>query len=105
MTPVIGTPAAAEHARLFWLGFALLDVVAALLLFVFARLYGQDTPATRRSAWVVMFFVYAAVALLGIYFLFDAFSGQTPQYRTAVQALIFLALGSGGLVINAIKRQ
>ena len=80
-------------------------MVAALLLIVFARRFGQDTPATRRSAWVVMFFVYAAVALLGIYFLVDAFSGQTPQYRTAVQALIFLALGSGGLVINAFKRQ
>jgi dipeptide/tripeptide permease len=104
MTPVIGTPAAAEHARMFWLCFALLDVIAALLLFVFARRYGQDTPASRRSAWLIMFFVYAAVALLGGYFLADAFSGPTPQYRTAVQALIFLALGSGGLLINAIKR-
>ena len=74
------------------------------LLIVFAKRFGQDTPATRRSAWLVMFVVYAAVGLLGVYFLFDAFSGETPQYRTAVQALIFLALGSGGLVINAIRR-
>jgi proton-dependent oligopeptide transporter, POT family len=104
MTPVIGTPAASEHARLFWLGFALLDVMAAIGLIVFAKRFGQDTPATRRSAWIVMFFVYAAVALLGVYFLYDAFSGATPQYRTAVQASIFLALGAGGLVINAIRR-
>ena len=104
MTPVIGTPAASEHARLFWLGFAVLDVVAAIGLIVFAKRLGQDTPATRRSAWIIMFFVYATVALLGVYFLFDAFSGETPQYKTAVQALIFLALGSGGLAINAKRR-
>ncbi len=104
MTPVVGTPEAAAVARLFWVSFALLDVVAALTLIVFAKRFGQDTPATRRSAWRVMFFVYAAVALLGVYFLYDAFSGEVPQYRTAVQALIFLALGSGGLLINAIRR-
>jgi len=104
MTPVVGTPEAAAVARLFWVSFALLDVVAALTLIVFAKRFGQDTPATRRSAWMVMFFVYAAVALLGVYFLYDAFSGEIPQYRTAVQALIFLALGSGGLLINAIRR-
>jgi dipeptide/tripeptide permease len=104
MTPVIGTPAAAEHARLFWLGFALLDVVAAIGLIVFARRLGQDTPASRRTAWVIMFFVYALVFLLGGLFLWVAFSPSPPQYRTAVQALIFLALGGGGLVINAIRR-
>ena len=79
-------------------------MVAALLLIVFAKRFGKDTPATRRSAWLVMFFVYAAVALLGVYFLFDAFSGDTPQYRTAVQALIFLALGCGGLIMNSSRR-
>ena len=51
-----------------------------------------------------MFSVYAALGVLGIYFLWDAFAGETPQYRTAVQALIFLMLGAGGLVINAIRR-
>jgi dipeptide/tripeptide permease len=104
MTPVIGTAAASEHARLFWLGFALLDVVAAVGLVVFARRFGQDTPAARRTAWIIMFFVYALVFLLGGYFLVVAFSTSPPQYRTAVQALIFLALGAGGLVINAIRR-
>jgi len=104
MTPVIGTPAAAEHARLFWVGFAALDVVAAALLVVFAKRFGQDTPASRRAASRIMFVVYGAVALLGGYFLYSAFSGATTQYRTAVQATIFLALGAGGLIISAVRR-
>jgi POT family proton-dependent oligopeptide transporter len=101
MTPVINTPAAPEHARLFWLGFAGLDAFAALGLILFARRFGQDTPDTRYKARIVMYVVYAAVLLLGLYFLWTAFSGETPQYRTAVQALIFVALGTGGLLMNS----
>jgi POT family proton-dependent oligopeptide transporter len=104
MSPVIGTPAAPGHARLFWLGFALLDVVAALGLILFARRFGQDTPASRGTARTIMFFVYALVLALGGYFLWVAFSGETPQYRTAVQAIIFVGLGVGGLPMNNSRR-
>ena len=51
-----------------------------------------------------MFGVYAGFLLLGGLFLWLAFQESPPEYRTAVQACIFLALGAGGLVINA-RRQ
>jgi proton-dependent oligopeptide transporter, POT family len=104
MTPVIGTPLAAGRARLFWLLFAGLDVVAALGLLAFARWFGQDSPAARRGARLTMFFVYAVIALLGVLFLYLAFSTAPPEHRTAVQASIFLALGGGGLVVSARRR-
>jgi dipeptide/tripeptide permease len=104
MKPVIGMPEAGERARLFWLIFAALDVLAVLGLIAFNRAFGKDTPETRRGAARVINYVYAGIALLGVVFLVTAFSTQPPQYRTAVQAVIFLALGGGGLAMNARKR-
>jgi hypothetical protein len=104
MTPVINTPDASNHARIFWLGFAVFDVFAALGLILFARRFGQDTPASRNTATSIMYFVYALILLLGGVFLWVAFSPSPPQYRTAVQALIFVALGGGGLVMNYSRR-
>ena len=85
---------------LFWLVFAVLDVFAALGLIVFARRFGEDTPAARSGARLIMYVVYALVLALGGLFLWVAFSPETPQYRTAVQAVIFVALGAGGLLMN-----
>ncbi len=100
MTPVVGTPGAAGRARLFWLMFAVLDLVAAAGLVLFARRYGKDTPETRRGARAVMNAVYGAILLLGAWFLYTAFAASPVNARTAVQALIFLFLGIGGLVMN-----
>jgi proton-dependent oligopeptide transporter, POT family len=105
MTPVINTPLASERAQMFWLGFAVLDVVAALGLILFSRRFGHDTSATRRTARIIMYFVYALILLLGAYFLWVAFSPSRPQYRTAVQAMIFAALGLGGLLMNHSRRE
>jgi hypothetical protein len=44
--------------------------------------------------------IYAVILLLGGAFLYAAFSASTVNARTAVQALIFLLLGAGGLVMN-----
>ncbi|HOC17827.1 MAG TPA: MFS transporter [Vicinamibacterales bacterium] len=100
MTPVVGTPAAAGRARLFWLMFAVLDLVAAAGLILFAKRFGTDTPETRRGARTVMDVVYGAILLLGGWFLYTAFTSSPVNARTAVQALIFLFLGIGGLVMN-----
>jgi proton-dependent oligopeptide transporter, POT family len=99
MVPVINTPLASERARLFWLLFVVLDVVAAAGLVMFARRFGTDSPESRRGARNIMFGVYALIELLGIYFCYVAFTAAPIQYRTAVQALIFLALGGGGLMM------
>ena len=79
-------------------------MVAVLGLIAFNRAFGQDTPETRRGAARVIRFVYAGILLLGVVFLVIAFTSQPPQYRTAVQSVIFLALGGGGLLMNRLKR-
>jgi len=100
LKPVVGTNAAAGRTTLFWLLFAALDVVAVAGLVLFARAFGTDTEVTRRRARTVMSGVYALVLALGGVFLYVAFAGSPPQYRTAVQAVIFLLLGGGGLLVN-----
>ncbi len=100
MTPVINTPAAPGRARLFWLMFAALDIVAAAGLILFARSFAQDTPDARRRARPLMNAIYALILMLGGVFLYVAFSTSPANPRTAVQALIFLTLGAGGLVMN-----
>ena len=104
LKPVIGRPEAGARARLFWLMFAALDVVAVFGLIMFNRAFGKDTPETRRGAAKVMTGVYAGILLLGVAFLVFAFSTQPPQYRTAVQSVIFLALGGGGLVMSLRRK-
>jgi hypothetical protein len=100
LKPALGTPQADERARFFWLLFAVLDVLAAAGLVLFARRFGQDTADTRRRAHAAMRLVYASVLLLGGVFLWIAFSSTPVQARTAVQAAIFIALGTGGLLMG-----
>jgi hypothetical protein len=100
MTPMIGSPGAPARARNFWLMFAVLDTCAAATLVYFSRAFGTDTPETRRRAQVVMRAVYGVILLLGAAFLYYAFSAATIQPRIAVQAIIFIALGVGGLFMS-----
>jgi dipeptide/tripeptide permease len=104
LKPAMGTPAAGGRARLFWLVFAALDVLAILGLLAFDRAFGRDTPETRRGAARVMVGVYSAILMLGLVFLAIAFMSSPPQYRTAVQSIIFLALGAGGLAVIRRRR-
>lgn len=104
LKPALGTPRAGAQARLFWLLFAVLDVVAAAGLVVFARRFGEDTAETRQRAARVMTGVYALIGLLGVAFLIFAVTVSPVQYKTAVQAAIFLLLGGGGLAINRAAR-
>jgi hypothetical protein len=100
LKPTLGTPAADATARAFWLLFAVLDVVAAAGLVLFARAFGQDTAETRRRAHAIMRGVYGGVLLLGGFFLYAAFSSRPVQARVAVQAAIFIALGVSGLLVG-----
>jgi dipeptide/tripeptide permease len=100
LKPAVGTPQAAAQARLFWVMFAVLDLVAVAGLILFARRFGEDTADTRRRAARVMTGIYALIALLGVAFLIAAVIASPVQYKTAVQAAIFLLLGGGGLAIN-----
>lgn len=100
LKPLVGKPEGPAAASRFWLVFAGLDAVAALGLVVYARAFGVDTPATRRKAQVVMSFVYAAIVLLGAWFLWRAVGGEKVLPKIAVQASIFLLLGAGGLWVG-----
>jgi hypothetical protein len=103
MKPVVGQPGAGQTAMMFWLMFAVLDVIAAGGLILFARSFTADTPQTNAKAAVVMRGVYILVLVIGAAFFFNAFSGDAIKYRVLVQSIIFLALGVGGLIIGRRK--
>ena len=98
--PALGTPGIGTRTAVFWLLFAVLDGCAALGLIVFFRRFGTDTAETRRRAARALDWAYGLMGLLGLAFLFLGLTAQPVQYRTVVQAVIFLILGVGGLWIN-----
>ncbi|MEI6667014.1 MAG: MFS transporter [Acidobacteriota bacterium] len=103
LKPTMGLASAGETARNFWLIFAALDVVAVAGLIWFNRSFSADTPDTRRRATTVMSGVYALVFLIGAWFCYTAFWSDPIQSRKAVQSIIFLGLGAGGLMMNRGK--
>jgi dipeptide/tripeptide permease len=100
LKPTMGLPTAGETARNFWLIFAALDVVAVAGLIWFNRTFGIDTAETRSLARTVMYGVYGFVLLIGAWFCYSALSADPIEYKSAVQAIIFLGLGTGGLLMN-----
>jgi dipeptide/tripeptide permease len=100
LKPAIGTASAPTEARLFWLLFVALDAVAVVGLLFFSRRLGKDTADTRRTARTLMYVVYSLVALLGGFFFYQATTAATTDYKTMVQAVIFLMVGAGGLLMN-----
>jgi dipeptide/tripeptide permease len=104
LEPVVGSPQAGGRATLFWLLFAVLDACAAAGLILFFKRFGEDTEATRNRARRVMTGVYGLIAALGLAFGYYALAGEAVQYKILVQALIFVALGAGGLLVNRRAR-
>jgi dipeptide/tripeptide permease len=100
LKPVVGTAEGPERARWFWALFAVLDLIAAAGMILFSRSFGTDTPESRRRARAWMNGVYVLIGLLGTAFVWVAVSSDPVQYRTAFQAVIFLAIGGGGLLMN-----
>jgi MFS family permease len=104
--PALGTAGIAARTTLFWTIFAALDVGAALAMVLFYRRFGEDTPLTRASASRAVLFVYGLIGLLGATFLVAGLTADPVQTRTVVQALIFLALGAGGMgIIRRARRE
>jgi dipeptide/tripeptide permease len=104
LKPALGTPQAGARATQFWLLFAALDVVAVIGMILFARRFTADTPETNRRAARAMTGVYSLILALGAVFFWVALSGETVQARTAVQSIIFIALGGGGLLVKRVRR-
>jgi proton-dependent oligopeptide transporter, POT family len=100
LAPVAGHADAAATIRLYWLIFVAIDAVAVAGLWFFAKALGEDTPATRARARALMNVVYVLILLLGGFFLYLALSVSPTDYKSVIQALIFLVLGVGGLRMN-----
>jgi dipeptide/tripeptide permease len=104
LKPIVGVPGTESRTTLFWLIFAALDVVALIGLSVYGRIFGQDTPETRKKARTAMGFVYALILLAGGGFLLQGLAATPVRYRIVVQALIFMTLGVGGLLVTRRSR-
>ena len=104
LKPLVGQPGAAAAARNFWLIFVALNVVAAIGLIFYDRIFAEDTPETNRKARGVMIGIYALLLLAGVLFTRSAlFAGAAISYKTLVQAIIMLALGAAGMVVSLRK--
>jgi dipeptide/tripeptide permease len=98
LEPLKGQQDVAGSLRSFWLVFAVLGVVTAFVLWIYNRLFGQDTTATRARARRVMFVIYGALFLGSgaiLYFVWNTKGEITP--KTWIQAGIMVAVGVGGL--------
>jgi len=100
LKPVVGRPGAGSRATWFWILFAAIGFLAAAGMVAFARSLGEDTATNRARARRIMNLVYALILAAGVAFLVVAFSTSPWQAKTAVQAAIFLLVGTGGLVMN-----
>jgi hypothetical protein len=114
LKPVIHTPEATGRATTFWLVFVAIDILAAAGLILFARRLSENTPDTRRIARQAMYGVYLLIGALGAYFFYSAYQSAVAQQaatgqslvflvfsnKSAIQALIFVVLGGGGLAMN-----
>jgi dipeptide/tripeptide permease len=104
LKPLVGQPGAAAAARHFWLLFVALNILAAVGLVFYNRVFAQDTPETNRKARKVMMVIYLLLLVVGVLFLRSAvFGGSEISYKTLVQAVIMLLLGAGGMVVSLKK--
>ena len=105
LKPLVGQSGIRESLRNFWLIFAALDVVAILGLLLYNRFFSADTPETNRSARLIMIGVYCLLMAAGAWFFYSAgFAADTVNYRTMVQAVIMLLIGTGGVLISARRK-
>ncbi|HOX85894.1 MAG TPA: MFS transporter [bacterium] len=105
LKPLIGQSDISGEVRQFWLIFAILGVFAMAALVVFNRFFSQDTPATNRHARRIMIAVYSVLLILGAWFFYQgSLAADTVQYKTLVQSIIMLLIGSGGLMISFAKK-
>ncbi|HJW73871.1 MAG TPA: MFS transporter [Geothrix sp.] len=104
LKPLVGHPGAAAAARTFWLLFVALNILAAIGLVFYDRVFAQDTPETNRKARKVMLAIYVVLLVAGAFFLWlSTFGGSEISYKTMVQAIILLGLGASGVAVSLRK--
>ena len=106
LKPLIGQPGAAAAARVFWLLFVALNIMAAIGLVFYDRAFAADTPETHEKARKLMLGIYLLLLVVGLLFLRSSiFGGAEISYKTLVQAGIMLLLGAGGMAVSFRKRE
>jgi dipeptide/tripeptide permease len=100
LTPLIGEAAVTGTLRNFWLIFAAIGVFTALAMFIYNKLFGEDTSATRAGARRVMYVVYSLLLLGAVGILYMVYSPtEGIPIKTWIQAGIMIVVGGGGLLI------
>jgi hypothetical protein len=99
----VGQPGGPAAAHNFWLLFVGLNIVAAVGLVLYDRIFGKDTERTRALARKVMIAIYALLLAAGVLFLRSGLSGAELSYKILVQATIMLLLGAGGMIVSLKK--
>ncbi|MBD3383309.1 MFS transporter [candidate division KSB1 bacterium] len=106
LKPLVGKPDVTGDIRLFWLIFALLGIMSMLALVLYNRFFSEETEKTNAAARKIMIGVYTLLIVLGVVFLYQTlFQAESVQYKTIVQSLIMLLVGSGGIYISFQKRE
>ena len=101
LKPLIGHGETHEVVRTFWLIFAALGMLAMAGLLLYNQFFSADTPATNKRARQIMVGVYTMLIAVGGWFLYSSvFAGEFVAYKTLVQAVIMLLIGSGGVAIS-----
>ncbi len=100
LKPLVGKADVAATVREFWLIFAVLGLVTMVGLLLYNKYFSADTEATRHRAKRIMMFIYGLLVVAGAAFLINALSAPEIAYKTMVQSIILLAVGSGGLLVS-----
>ena len=98
LVPLVGQGGESPILRNFWLVFAALGIVTMILLIIYNKIFGEDTPGTRMKARRVMIFIYSMLIILApgmVFFVWKA-QGIIPP-KTLIQAGIMFLVGVGGL--------
>ena len=105
LSPLRGRQDAGGALRNFWLVFGILGVTTALVLYLYHRFFGVDSPRTRARALVIVGVVYGLLVLgaAGILYFVYSRQGQIP-IKTAIQAGIMFTVGVGGLLTLRLTR-
>jgi hypothetical protein len=97
------TPEVMSQIRLFWLIFAGLGIFCLIGMLVYNKFFSQDTDVANKRAWAIMLVVYIILAVAGILFMVGALRADPIRWKTVIQALIMLVLGSGGMWVSLKK--
>ncbi len=100
LKPLAGQIGVESTVQTFWLIFAGLGTVTMLGLVLYNRFFALDTPQANNISRQLMRAIYSLLILLGGWFFYDSVTAETVAYKTMVQALIMLIIGSGGILIS-----